>query len=131
MPESEDQVKRYTIEDLRESIKLLIFPGEFEEFVNTVKEFTSNGEQIVEYVLFTNEFKYKLFAIQRDKGSSYLSCQVSARKSRAGEDWNRGNDLRDGPLEMETWNQITRDMINYEIVRLSPYRKPDTRPDRR
>ncbi|MHA1816185.1 MAG: hypothetical protein ACTSX1_09285 [Candidatus Heimdallarchaeaceae archaeon] len=131
MSESEDQVKEYTIEDLKESVKLLIFPGEFDEFVHTIKEFTTKGEQIVEYVLYTSEYKYKLFAIQRDKGTSYLSCQVSSRKPRAGEDWDRGNDLRDGPLEMETWNQITRDMINYEIVRLSPYRKPNTRPDRR
>ena len=124
-------MSEYTIEDLQESIKKLIYPGEFEEFVDVIKQFKLKEEQTFECVLYTNEYKYKIFAIQREKEPSYLSCQVSARKPRAGEDWNRGNDLTDGPLELETWNRILRDMINYEIVRLSPYRKPDTRPDRR
>lgn len=131
MSDNEEKEPSYTIESLKESINLLIYPGEFEEFVHVLKEYQSKGEQIVEYVLFTNEFKYKIFAIERDKGSSYLSCQVSSRKPRPGEDWTRGNDLRDGELNLETWNKIIRDMINYEIVRLSPYRKPDTRPDDR
>jgi hypothetical protein len=124
-------MSEYTIENLQESIKNLIYPGEFEEFVDVIKDFKLEKEQMFECVLYTNEYKYKIFAVQREKETSYLSCQASARKPRAGEDWNRGNDLTDGPLELETWNKIIRDMINYEIVKLSPYRKPDTRPDRR
>ena len=130
---SDEKVESGTIEDFNEWMKQLIFPGELEEFVHVIKEFNTQDEKYIDVRLYTESYRYKFLVIERDpeKGPSYLGCQVNARKPRAGEDWTRGNDLRDGPITKETWNKIVRDIVKYELVRLSPYRKPDTRPDRR
>lgn len=56
-----------------------------------------------------------------DKG--YLGCIATCRKPRAGEDWNRGSDLADGPLTEETWHRILGDIVSYEVVRV--HRKED------
>ena len=50
-----------------------------------------------------------------DKG--YLGCMAQTRKPRAGEDWNRGNDLSDGSYSEETWNDIKNDIVAYELVK--------------
>ena len=63
-------------------------------------------------------------ARHRPDDDGYLGCQVTARKARAGEDWNRGNDLPDGPFTEETWRQILNSIINYELVILSKFTKP-------
>ena len=47
-----------------------------------------------------------------------------SKKLRAGEDWNRGNDLPDGPFEIDTWNNILKGIIRYELVLLSKFAKP-------
>lgn len=52
---------------------------------------------------------------------TYLGCTVSSRKSRPGEDWNRGNDLADGKLNKETWDLILRDIVAYELKSISDY----------
>jgi len=52
------------------------------------------------------------------KDDSYLGCMVMTRKPRAGEDWNRGNDLADGIYNQQTWREIVRDIIGYELVRV-------------
>lgn len=51
--------------------------------------------------------------------SGYLGCVSSCRKPRAGEDWRRGNDLADGPFNMETWNRIMHDIVAYEVVQIA------------
>ena len=123
-------VENSTVHDFKEWMKALIFPGEFEEFVHVTKEYQTPHDKVLDCSIYTDMYKYKFIVIERSD-RSYMGCQVSARKPRAGEDWSRGNDLVDGPLNSETWNKILRDILNYEIVRLSPYRKPDVRPDRR
>lgn len=50
--------------------------------------------------------------------SGYLGCIATNRKSRAGEEWHRGNDLADGPLEESTWRTILADIVAYEVVRV-------------
>ena len=49
---------------------------------------------------------------------SYLGCIASTRKPRAGEDWNRGNDHADGPLDEKTWRRILADIVSYEMVKV-------------
>ena len=79
--------------------------------------------------LYTDEYHYQIIAIDREEDDGYLGCQVSSRKPRAGEDWTRGNDLPDGPFNRETWNKILNAMINYELVKLTKYKKPGTIPE--
>jgi hypothetical protein len=45
----------------------------------------------------------------------YLGCIAVSRRWRAGEDWHRGNDLADGPFNEETWLQILKDILSYEL----------------
>lgn len=48
----------------------------------------------------------------------YLGCIASCRKPRAGEDWQRGSDLADGPLTEDTWHKILGDIVSYELVKV-------------
>ena len=51
--------------------------------------------------------------------------QVEAMQPRSplpGEDWTRGNDLSDGPLNEETWEAILADIVGYEMLSLVPER---------
>lgn len=73
--------------------------------------------------LYTENHVYNILAIDREVNgmkSNYLGCTVSTRKPRAGETWNRGNDLTDGNLTLDTWNKIKNDIISYELVKLAP-----------
>jgi len=45
----------------------------------------------------------------------YLGGRVSARRHRAGEWWNRGNDLKDGPYTGKTWLAILNDIVAWEL----------------
>lgn len=113
---------------LNEWIKKLVYPGKVEDFVKVTKEFTLEDSFTKEFIFYTDEYKYKVYAVDRkDKG--YLGCQVSARKSRAGEDWTRGNDLPDGPFSVKTWYMILNAIINYELVELSKFQKPESIPE--
>lgn len=55
---------------------------------------------------------------------SYLGCIADTRKPRPGEDWMRGNDLRDGDLSEETWIGILGDIVSYGILRLQIQKLP-------
>lgn len=48
----------------------------------------------------------------------YLGCISQTRKPRAGEDWNRGNDLVDGSYSKETFEEIVHDILAYELVKV-------------
>ena len=111
-------------------IAQLIFPGKVKDFVQDKKAYNSpEGEYYREICFYTQEHRYTITAVDRPKDSGYLGCQVSCRKPRAGEDWTRGNDLPDGPFTKETWNTIVYSIVNYELVKLSIYQKPDQIPD--
>lgn len=62
---------------------------------------------------FTNDGRVAL----EEKG--YLGCTASSRKPRAGEDWTRGRDMADGPLEEGTWDRILKEIVCYELVRVA------------
>ena len=76
--------------------------------------------------LFTHDYYYDLAAIRPNNPSQagYLGLVVSARKPRAGESWNRGNDLSDGPYHRDTWEKCKNDIISYELVRVARVANP-------
>ena len=76
--------------------------------------------------LFTKENRYSIKVEvpapnnneSENNNYGYLGCVVTSRKPRAGEDWNRGNDLSDGKYCYETWQKIKNDIVSYELVKI-------------
>jgi len=70
---------------------------------------------------YTRDNRYSLVVTpsSSNDGTNYFGCQVSTRKPRAGEDWNRGNDLPDGKFNEETWIKIKNAIISYELVKIA------------
>lgn len=74
--------------------------------------------------LYTHNYKYSISArppgvdIKGEEKDTYLGCTATTRKPRAGEDWNRGNDLADGKYCIETWRRIVNDIVSYELVKV-------------
>ena len=69
---------------------------------------------------FTATNQYRIYAVERPHGKSYMGCTSLSRRARPGEDWQRGNDLPDGPLTEETWQAILAGVVRYEAQRISP-----------
>ncbi len=99
---------------------------QFEEWLKELVPFGRLGEYVqflydekrTRARIFTDSHQYQISA-----GETYLGCGASSRKWRAGEDWHRGNDRHDGPFCRETWDEIVRDILRYELVKLE-LRKP-------
>jgi hypothetical protein len=111
-------------------IKELVYPGKVTDFIQEISG-SGNGQEVHRSLCFyTENHQYFISAIERFKGNetSYLGCQVSSRKARAGEDWVRGNDLPDGEFNKKTWDRIIYAIVSYELVKLSPFQKPDKIP---
>jgi len=73
--------------------------------------------------IFTKDHKYHISAcLPRKDGngadSGYLGCIANTRKPRAGENWDRGNDLADGGYGEKTWQEIKNDILAYELVKV-------------
>ncbi len=117
------------MEQLDQWLKELVFPGKVKDFIEEISNKLTRDEHEREMFLYTEEHCYLINAVSRTDGNHYIGCNVSARKSRAGEDWIRGNDLPDGPFNKETWNKIVYAIVNYELVKLTQFRKPDTIPE--
>jgi hypothetical protein len=108
----------------------LIFPGETSDFIQEAGVEEPPYHEIKRKIyLYTTDHKYMIVAIDRENNNGYLGCQVSNRKHRAGEDWVRGNDLSDGAFNKDTWNSILNSIIRYEIVKLTTYKRPETKPE--
>ena len=91
-------------------------------------------EKTLRLKIFTKDHSYSIVAklpeVENDgtpleKGQErkvvrhgYLSCIAQTRKPRAGEDWNRGNDLADGSYSRETFEKIAHNIIAYELVKI-------------
>lgn len=71
------------------------------------------------FCIYTELYIYNISAEDRKADEGYLGCIVTTRKPRAGEDWNRGNDLPDGKFNYETWTKIKDAIIRYELIPLS------------
>lgn len=63
------------------------------------------------FVIYTNTNEYVIAS-----SGTYLGCTATSRKKRPGEDWHRGNDLPDGPCTEETWIEILKAIVSYELV---------------
>ena len=76
-------------------------------------------------VFFTDTHKYSIsgYVPTKMNPDGYLGCIVTTRKPRAGEDWNRGNDLPDGEYSKETFDKIVRRIVAYELKSLQLWRK--------
>lgn len=110
--------------DLKQWISDLVYPGNFKEFVHV----TTDTPTLFKCSIFTDEHMYHIAAVEEAK-HNYLGCQATARKERPGESWKRGNDLADGPFNEDTWKMILRDIVKYELVKLSEFRRPNIVPE--
>lgn len=70
---------------------------------------------------YTHKSKYYVYATESKDGHSYLGAGSSLRKPYPGEDWTRGHDLPDGPLNRKTWESIKDAIIKDEMVILSKH----------
>lgn len=103
----------------------LCFPGKLEHYIQELGGSSiPNKETRRTLCFYTDRYKYSITAIDREDDEGYLGCIASCRKTRAGEDWLRGNDLPDGKFSKETWEAILKGIIRYEIVKLSKYLQP-------
>lgn len=76
---------------------------------------------------YTKDNRYYIVAKPSfTKGETYLGCQVSCRKPRAGETQFRGNDLPDGQFNEETWNKIKNAIISYELVKIAKLERSES-----
>jgi hypothetical protein len=113
--------------------------GELDNF--SIVDYTPSKPQVpgeqyevgkLNFKIFTKEHVYSISCIlpysdSRTEGSTqisgtnypgYLGCTVSTRKPRAGETWNRGNDLADGIYSYDTFMKIIQDIVSYELVKV-------------
>ena len=118
--------------DLGEWLKPLCRFNKVEDFV-----IADYKEKRLRLTIYTKDHSYHISAvlpdrsnfakIHGDKGEyddGYLGCISKTRKQRAGEDWNRGNDLADGSYSRETFEAIVNDIVAYELVKVA---KPKSR----
>lgn len=80
--------------------------------LNVIKSF--DNYETVRLSMYTENNKYAIYAaVQGSK--SYLSCQLSSRRQRPGEDWWRERDVADGVCTKDTWNDILNGIIYFEL----------------
>jgi len=111
------------IEQVKKWLNELVFPAEKDNVIQVLDDIEEQNSKMLRVCIYTNNHVYYIRA-HSGNGHDYLGCVASCRKPRAGEDWTRGNDLPDGKINKETWNQILKGIIKYELVKLSKYQKP-------
>ena len=83
---------------------------EYADYITKSEDWEINPNRL-HVLLFTNDHSYHISATK-----DYLGCIAKTRKPRAGETWNRGNDLPDGKFCKETFDSIIRQAFAYEII---------------
>lgn len=121
--------ERTMMEMLDQWLRDLTFPGNPKDFIQEISGQGEPGEVHRKLCFYTDNHCYTITAIERPAGKSYLGCGVLTRKSRAGEDWVRGNDLPDGDFTQQTWTRILNAIICYELEKLSTFQKPSEIPE--
>jgi hypothetical protein len=115
---SETMTLERTRDTLLEWLKeIAVRHGSLKEHVREDSRPSTPGH--LRYILCTDSHTYYIHATP-----TYLGCGANSRKTRAGEDWHRGNDLPDGPFNHETWEAIKDAIISYELVKLEPVYEP-------
>ena len=119
------------MERLEQWLRDMVFPGRPDEFIQEISGHGQPGEVARKFCFYTDNHCYTITAIERSAASkgSYLGCGVLTRKSRAGEDWVRGNDLPDGDFTEQTWTRILNAIVCYELEKLSTFQKPSEVPE--
>lgn len=78
--------------------------------------------ECIYFFLYTNEYRYRITAKLPDpngkKKTGYLGDGYTCRKSYAGENWIRGDDLDDGSFNEKTWDEIIHSIVRNELVQL-------------
>jgi len=86
---------------------------------NDIEYLERDTPDIIRYRIYTDNNRYTIMACRPFPGKKgYLGCIASNRKTRAGEDWHRGNDLADGFYHPDTWHEILADIVSYELVKV-------------
>jgi len=108
-----------------------IYISDYKKGAVRLKIFTKDHQyNITAHLPKPNEFMPGLKNPKTFSDDGYLGCISDTRKPRAGEDWNRGNDLADGGYNEETWQKIKDDILAYELVkavRNSPDKEPESK----
>lgn len=104
---------------LQEWMREIVPYSNLEKYIREMK--TDFGFKVL---LCTDEHSYSISVHMREGREPYLGCIASARKQLAGENWIRGNDLPDGEFCRETWDNIVRAIVRYELVKLEPIHAP-------
>ena len=130
----EPTVKKLTMDDFDRWLEDLVFPRDVDDFIEVLYDGGQGGgnenfEMKKRILFYTDNHEYTITAIARGEDQGYIGCGVSARKARPGEDWQRGNDLPDGPFNSETLEQIKNGIIAYELEQLSVKRPQDSLED--
>ena len=76
------------------------------------------GKENYNFTFFTKENRYRIGVVVFSGVPKYMAASMTTRKPRAGEDWNRGNDLPDGEYSKEKWNSIKAAIIATELVKI-------------
>jgi hypothetical protein len=123
-------VKKITMYDFDKWLEDLVFPRDVDDFIEVLYDGGQGGnnenfEMKKRILFYTDNHKYTITAIARGEDQGYIGCGVSARKARPGEDWERGNDLPDGPFNTKTLEQIKNGIIAYELEQLSVKKPQD------
>lgn len=122
-----NEISRFDkVKDFIRKTNNFVFISDYKEKERiTIRIFTKDHQYSISARLpkMTEEMEYKMKqgdkydeSITKDNG--YLGCIVQSRKPRAGESWNRGNDLADGSYSENTWKKIKDDIIAYEMVKV-------------
>ncbi len=73
----------------------------------------------VRVTFFTGDNRYHIVArLPNVINKGYLGCILTSRKSRVGEDWERGSDFPDGNYSKKTWDNIINRIIGCEMKNL-------------
>lgn len=109
--------------ELGEWLKLLCRFNKVEDFV--IADYKENRLNLK---IYTKDHSYSISARLPNSEKlgngemisidGYLGCISQTRKPRAGEHWNRGNDLADGSYSKETFEEIVHDILAYELVKV-------------
>jgi len=112
------------IEELKKWLASIIYPGNLQDFVMLQEIQNDENTKTLKSTFYTENHQYFIVGVDKINEDGYLGCQVTCRKTRAGEDWFRGNDLPDGKFNKQTWDLILQSIICYEIVILSTHTRP-------
>lgn len=117
-------MRRFARETFRDNLNKLYKKEDVLEWAKTdlshsplntilIKEY---NDTTLKFYIYTNNNRYCIVACDDDK--TYLGCTSISRMSRPGEDWQRGNDLPDGRINKETWYNILKGILRYELCDL-------------